>query len=420
MKKSLLKNPLFWLILLVPLSAVILKLDGVLLRNYEFFIIPYFWIELCLFVVIILAFFCVFKHKLFFAYISIIPLCLCIGEIWGYFHQPQSTNKCQMQSFGNYNTDYVARDFITGYKANPNTKAQSKRMSGDEVIYDVIYESGENGYRKTPNSNANSQKCIVLFGDSFTTGEGVQGDETLGFYLNEYLKHSHKIINLGFHGYGPHQALALLQSTAVQEQTNDCQKIIAFYESIPQHIERANGFSPWEDRNAPRFRLSDGKIEWINKEKNLWSKLKNKLFYQLKKSYFFMYLQPRYKPKKAYNDLYFGILSEMDKTLQEQLGTRLHFILIDSHNLSDEREKQDERAIKEWLKNQDFPYFFASSMINDFATNRLKYAIHACDLHPNALMNSLLAKSLAQFIESSADSGVLDSTHLESNSRISQ
>lgn len=407
--RSLVCKPIFYFIALMPLSAILLKLDGIFMRDYGFSIIPYFWIELCLFGVIIFLLLHTKKYKLFFVYISIIPLCLCIGEIWGYLYKPQSTNKCQIQSLGNYNTDYMTQDSTTGYKANPNIKASSKRMNGDEVIYDVIYESGENGYRKTPDSNLASKKCIVLFGDSFTIGEGVQGDETLGYYINRYLNYSYKIINLGFHGYGPHQALALLKNGIVQEQTKDCIEIIAFYESLPQHIERANGISLWEDSYAPRFKLSDGRIEWINKEKNSWIKIKNKIFHQLKKSYFFVYLQPRYKPNKTYNDLYFGILNEIDKTLQEQFGTRLHFVLIDSHNLSDKNELQDEKAIKEWLANQDFPYFFASHMIDDFARNRLKYAIHRCDLHPNMLMNNLLAKKLAQFIESNANPIILDS-----------
>lgn len=216
------------------------------------------------------------RAKLILAYVSVLPLCLFIGEIYAFFYLKYSSKKvdlseCQTTSEGSYN-ESMTENNIVGYKSeviNDTIKSHRILKNNNETIYNVIYTNDKNGLRATPNNNLDSKQCLLLFGDSFTYGEGVNDDETLPFYINKKSKRQYRIYNFGFHGYGAHQALALLKSGAVKKvlsKDKKCDAIIAIYESLPTHIARTNGFSPWEQNNkkAPRFRIENQKALWIN------------------------------------------------------------------------------------------------------------------------------------------------------------
>ena len=398
------KNSIFWALLGIVLIPVILKLQGIAQRIFELEIVPFAWIGLYWFVFLVALSIKAAKNsraKLIYAYVSVLPLCLSLGEVWGYVRDSQTASnaQCHPQTSGTYNSEYFTPDSITGYKAKPNVRATSLKKNDDEVLYDVSYTSNDFGYRHTPNSNTDSKHCLLFFGDSFTIGEGVNDDQTLPYFLNQHAQL--KVFNFGFHGYGNHQALALLKSGEVARITQGCEDYIAFYESLPGHIQRANGFSPWEDLNAPRFTLAGDTLLWKNQHKNLWDKVANKIFLQLdKKSYLFKLTRPKYAYDERYNALYFAILDEIDLALRTQFGTGLHFILWDSHDLSNETEITESNAITAWLENQNFKWFLVSEILPQYTKNRLQYGLHQCDTHPNALANELIAKFLAHKIDS--------------------
>ncbi len=404
------KTCIFWAIVGIILMPIILKLDGVIQKDFNFSIVPFAIIGVYWFVFFVIASVkSDSRKKLIFAYISVLPLCLSIGEVYGYCkdqNPTQNSNKkgCNIKSSGEYTTGYFTSDTITGYRAKENIAANSLKKNGDEVIYDVTYTTNQYGYRKTPNSNETSKKCLLFFGDSFTIGEGLNDNETLPYFLNKDLRF--RVFNFGYHGYGPHQALALLKSQKVKQITKDCNEFIAFYESIPGHIARANMFSQWEKYiiYIPRFKISKNKLIWSNENKTLKNKIYNSInaiFSRIKeKSYLFQILSPKYKFKQEYNKLYFAIIKELDSILRQDFHTKLHFILWDgNHNLSEKVENLESSAIISWLKNQDFKSFLISDILPEYLINRLKYGIHICDLHPNALANELIAKFLAEQIK---------------------
>lgn len=399
---KLLKHWAFWVIVGIALIPVVLKLAGIVQRIYGIEIVPFAWIGAYWFVLLVVASVRTpkdSKAKLVYAYISVLPLCLGIGEIWGYVKNSQLANaQCHIQSSGTYGSDYFTPDSITGYKAKPNVRVTSLKKNDDEIIYDVSYTSNDFGYRLTPNSNLDSTHCILFFGDSFTIGEGLNDEQTLPYFLNQHMHF--KIFNFGFHGYGNHQALALLQSGEVARITQGCESYIAFYESLPGHIQRANGFSTWEDLNAPRFTYTNNTLIWTNEHKTFWDKITNKIFLQLKeKSYLFKILRPKYAYNERYNELYFKILQEIDSLLRSQFDTSLYFILWDSNNLSSQTEITESNAITKWLQDQNFKWFLISDILPQYVDNRLQYGIHTCDTHPNALANELIAQFLARKIQ---------------------
>ncbi len=408
---------ILWIGIWIVSSAVVLKLDGIAQRDYGISLIPFGIISLMAFVLCV-VYACKLKRtrfKLLLAYISVIPLCVCMGEVWGYIQSKSTQAESNTQTLGSYTTHYYDSSNITGYKAKPNVVATSKRIINDEVIYDVSYTTDWRGYRKTPNSNEDSKKCLLFLGDSFAIGEGLNDNQTLPFFINEILHI--RVFNYGFHGYGPHQALALLQSGIIKENLKNCTNIVAFYISLPTHIARANGFSAWEDTNFfPYLTLRGDTLVWHNfngKENNPFVSFKRKIFSRLEKSYLYKALKPKYQPNQSYNNVYFAIIRAIDTSLQEQFGARLHLILWDKNNLSSPTEVLESDVISAWLESQSFYAIKISQIISDYTTNRLRYGIHPNDLHPNALANELIA----QYIATRIQSGAIELTKIPNNKR---
>lgn len=149
-----------------------------------------------------------------------------------------------------------------GYISDANMRVTARRMVGNRALYDVIYTIGPDQLRVVPpavnGSGAAPTSCLLLFGDSFTFGEGVNDDET---YAAQVVSQSGGRVAahaFGLSGWGPHQMLAGLQSGRFPRAIT-CRPTDAVYLFIPDHIRRVAGRAPW-DVHGPRFRLGpDGR-----------------------------------------------------------------------------------------------------------------------------------------------------------------
>jgi hypothetical protein len=129
---------------------------------------------------------------------------------------------------------------LLGYKPGASTRANSIKKQGDEVIYSVVYTIDENNRRVTPYQNpSNPNKFLLLFGDSFVFGEGVEDDQTLPFHLSQ-LATEYRVYNYGFSGYGPQQMLARLEQPTFSSEISETDGL-AVYMFIDAHVERAIG-----------------------------------------------------------------------------------------------------------------------------------------------------------------------------------
>ncbi|MCI7411650.1 SGNH/GDSL hydrolase family protein [Helicobacter bilis] len=402
---------LLFSVLWILISLLLLKIDRISKMRFDFSIMSFVWISALLLLL------CVYYArqtkiqglKLALSYFSILPICVIIGEVYGFYKLQNKDNKdkdCVLESNGIYATAYYEPNTITGYRAKPNIVATAQMLNkkDNSIIYDISYDINEFGWRKTKSSNNNSKQCFLFFGDSFTIGEGLNDNESLPFYFGQQV--DMKIYNFGFHGYGPHQALALLLSGEVKRTIKDCDEVIALYESLPRHISRANGFSPWEiGTKAPRFKINGEKLEWLDTTTNKKSKFARSIEHRLEQSYLYKFLQSRdtYKYDEKYNNLYFAIMLEMQKELKTQLNAPLYVLLWDSNNLSDELEVQESNAITQWLEttfNNNIAtmgggYMLASNILQNYKIARENYSINKCEQHPNAIANKELAKFLA-------------------------
>lgn len=398
---------LLWALVWVLGSLAAFKLDSVLKGRAGFGIMPFVVIGIgALGLLIYLAI--VSKHKalkLTLSYLTIAPLCLIIGELYAHYKLESSSEQgsCAASTSGTYASDYFAPSPITGYKGKPNTTATAhKSTQSGKSLYNVSYTTDEFGWRITPSSDDSSDECVLFFGDSFTIGEGVQDNETLPFYFGTHA--NARIYNFGFHGYGPHQALALVQSGEVKRVVKDCVSVLAIYESLPGHIARAGGFSSWEQgTNAPRFYLDPSGLKWGNAylhQSPLLAKLLPKLQARLAQSYLYKFLAPVYSYDESHNALYFAIIEELQRQLKEQFNAHFRLVLWDSSDLSDEIERKESHAIIKHYKNSvrggAMDLVLVSEILPNYKQQREAYSIDRCDLHPNARANELLAQHLAK------------------------
>jgi hypothetical protein len=99
-----------------------------------------------------------------------------------------------------------------GYVANPDLHSARKLSKQGDIIYDVHYSIDNDGFRLTKLTNNEQPHRINFFGCSMTFGEGMNDEETLPYFVQKNLQEV-KVKNFGWHGYGAHQALAILQSS---------------------------------------------------------------------------------------------------------------------------------------------------------------------------------------------------------------
>lgn len=141
-----------------------------------------------------------------------------------------------------------------GFIALPDKHVTARRLLDNRVIYDATYTTGPDRFRVVPKVEK-AQRCVLLFGDSFTFGEGVSDNETTAAQIVAKSKGQVEVKSLGIGGWGPHQFLSGLQSGRFQKAIT-CKPTDAVYLFISAHTARAAGRGKW-DRFGPLFVLDD-------------------------------------------------------------------------------------------------------------------------------------------------------------------
>ncbi|OQY36439.1 MAG: hypothetical protein B6243_03195 [Anaerolineaceae bacterium 4572_5.2] len=121
---------------------------------------------------------------------------------------------------GTYTQNFFQDDDLLGYIPVPNTRVNSIKKLGDDLIYDVEYSIDQYSRREVPGlefrvsgsetSNTKPEtrnQFILFFGGSFIFGEGLNDDETLPAHVGR-LAPRYRPYNYGLSGYGPQQMLA--------------------------------------------------------------------------------------------------------------------------------------------------------------------------------------------------------------------
>lgn len=141
-------------------------------------------------------------------------------------------------------------DGLLGYVHPAGGRFAHRKLHGDEVVFDTLCTLDEEGRRATP-VRPDAARAVLLFGDSFTFGDGVEDRETFAWRLGELLGPDWQVFNYGVSGYGAHQALALIESGRIPFAAlrGRYREIFAFFLSIGDHPRRA---CTWFSR-GPRY-----------------------------------------------------------------------------------------------------------------------------------------------------------------------
>ena len=162
--------------------------------------------------------------------------------------------------FSDRKLEILKNDEPLGYRYKPGTSGRSYKqlaISG-KTIYDVTYTIDIHGNRITPSSphhlKTTNSKTAMFLGGSFTFGEGLEDNETLPYFFQGNT--GIKSLNTGMGGHGAHQALKIMEDKKIFNERSGSKNVDFYiYRIIPNHINRATGYSPF-DPQGPCYELN--------------------------------------------------------------------------------------------------------------------------------------------------------------------
>jgi len=152
----------------------------------------------------------------------------------------------------------VRRDDVLGYAPLPNHHWVHRKLRGGTLLFSAENTTDPDGLRVMPEA-MHARASILLFGGSFTFGEAVNDDETLGWQIGQLTGGRYRVHTFAYNGYGPHQMLAAIEAGRVDLIVKFPPRL-AVFQLIPGHPVRAAGRASW-DRHGPRYVLErDGSV----------------------------------------------------------------------------------------------------------------------------------------------------------------
>jgi hypothetical protein len=138
---------------------------------------------------------------------------------------------------------------------------ESRKLAGDgSVVYTATYTIGSDGFRETPQYDWTAQNALTslrprinFLGDSFTFGEGLNDKQTMEYFFGGLAEKQGRAVwvkNYGVHGWGMHQALAVLQSDL------DTKANLQFALTSPWHASRS-ACADFYSLGSPKYILQD-------------------------------------------------------------------------------------------------------------------------------------------------------------------
>lgn len=289
----------------------------------------------------------------------------------------------------------------TGYKQNYGLKLIGNKYQGEpgkypfkrldqngNIIYDVVYSINTDGFRKdVPESTTQ----IYIYGGSFVFGEGLNDNETLTHYL--FAEHNLLAKNVGFHGWGMHNALFNIQSG----QGNLTGGVNVLLTS-PWHALRSACKQKWTAYH-PKYTLVNGRISQTGictRLSNRYLRLPLKV---LARSNIYGLFRKYFVDLKITNsdiELWLAIIKEIQKISGER-GSKLLIAYIDA--------TEDQLSYSDWTNEKIINSL--KSLSDIFVDITLaekreflepKFFIHELDQHPSALANKRRAQLLAPIV----------------------
>jgi hypothetical protein len=328
--------------------------------------------------------------------LGILALCLAAAETYfSHIEIKQPT----------FSAGYRVTDDVVGFAPAKGIQAHSRRMIGNDVLYDVTYTIDDNGLRISPPGKTDgSAGSLLFFGCSFTFGEGLEDNETLPYQVGYLSGGEYRIFNFAFHGYGPNQMLSMIEHGVVERIVGKAPRY-AFYVAIPDHVSRVAGRVGYE-KGTPRYVLdSEGNLEQAGHfvEENPGAPWRiSDLTRRLRRSAIYRRFST---PESDYFDAdiptFLAVVVRSKELLADQYpGLQFHILLWPYW---DKGEMPLYEKVRDGLAKTGIPLHLVEDILPDYKSDPQRYMLSAADRHPNALANRLLAAYVLKSILSSSN-----------------
>ncbi len=288
---------------------------------------------------------------------------------------------------------YFHYDSELGY--GPNTgKFTVQEHFADRLLYQVQYTINSKGIRETP-FRKNGRLCNVVFsGGSITFGEGLGDTETMPYYFQDAGGGKFRAHNLGFHGYGPHQMLRMIETGRMADLVDGPFQVV-IYQGIPAHVDRVAGKTSW-DFYGPRYTMNqEGRVEYNGPFhgtvfRYFLGYLKDSLLYKFIRTHL---LHSTLLDSKDI-PLYLKILARAKSELENTYGAQFLVLFWDKgsgYTLANQIVQQ--------LDQGQFQVIRVSQIIPNIQTNREAFILSPDDPHPNARAHRLIGEYLAEVLQ---------------------
>lgn len=225
---------------------------------------------------------------------------------------------------------------VCGKPTNVVIHSIAKTKISKKIIYDVHFSFDAFGRRITP-SRPHAQYNIVMLGDSFTLGEGLNDDQTAAYQLAQ-MRPEAQVYNLGASGYGPNDIYYELTHPEESARLNGIEnrRSIIFYSFMGHHMERLLCRSSClkEENNwmqqKPYYQLV-GKSDELHLNGTYDKRYVTNFFYHLFNMFYFVQINDLHLPPyytRANYRLFAEIVSQIQKKSLEMFnGADFFFVL---------------------------------------------------------------------------------------------
>ncbi|HET6673719.1 MAG TPA: hypothetical protein VFG71_00195 [Nitrospiraceae bacterium] len=342
--------------------------------------------------------------------VSAALLALALGEIYLWSSKIEKTNAYCCDDL------YFIRDDDLGIVPRKNFAATHQKIVNSVPIYKVTYTIDANGLRIAPPYDvAHGRGSILFFGCSYTMGDGVEDNETMPYLTGLLTQGRYAVYNFGFHGYGPQQMLAALETGRVQRIVTVSPRYI-IYQAIPYHMERVAGLMTWFP-HVPLYRrtdsgrvVPDGHVDSVADEtryspiERFWRRqgpTGEAISKTLRRSYIY---DKFVRPLRSLSDedvrLFLDVvLQAKEEAARQYPQSEFHVILWDNMFVKHDFLQFLPRVL-ETLRNKHVRVHLVSEIIPDYyeSTPNTKYEIDRYDNHPNPSTYRAIAAYVAKNI----------------------
>lgn len=353
-------------------------------RTAAFLIITPLWLIFCL----AGAYFSQGKMRLIIFYL--IPFVLAFGVAEYRQAYNQTSDSKTYINFSISDPQYFQTHPLLGTAPKPDFLVHASKKTSSEVIYDVKYTINANAIRQTADFIPPGKPAALFYGGSFTFGEGVNDQETLPAYFQEYMNGELQAINMGFHGYGPHQMLVSLEHSMEEKIIAENPPRYLIYQAIPSHVARSHGFNFW-DYGGPKYILDDNNnAQYTGPFHGTFNRYALSFLSRSKLLQKWFAREREITPE--HTQLFTAIVAKSAQIFKERYGGQM-LVLVWHYG-------DQEMPIYKSIQALGIPVFLVRDIITDLTAAPNKYCLHPLDPHPTPLAYRKTARWLADYITS--------------------